>query len=60
MQRVPTDSNDKPRQDIKIKKSGMMKPKEATPAPTTNPEETKEGVKEVAKEAAPVGEVKKV
>jgi hypothetical protein len=60
MQRVPTDSNDKPRQDIKIKKSGMMKPKEATQAPTTNPEETKEGVKEVAKEAAPFGEVKKV
>ena len=26
----------------------MMKPKEATPAPTKNPEETKEGVKEVA------------
>jgi len=37
MQRVPTDSNDKPRQEIKIKKSGMMKPKE----PATNPEETK-------------------
>ena len=57
MQRVPTDSNDKPRQDIKIKKSGMMKPKEATP--TTNPEETKEVVKEVALEVASVGEVKR-
>ena len=38
----------------------MMKPKEATPAPTKNPEETKEGVKEVAKEAASGVEVKKV